>query len=217
MLLHNTQITVVDLSQPPHPEAELAEFLSPDERQRAGRFRFPHLQQRFRTGRGMLRLLLGRACGAPPTQFCFHYSPQGKPSLPDYPAMHFNVSHSGDLWACAISHGAPVGLDIEQVRPLEDCEGIARRFFTAGECEALHRLGPEAGHDAFLRCWTRKEAYIKALGEGLSRGLATFEVACGEAEISSIRDTFSADPWFVRSFTPAAGYVGALALPGLVP
>ena len=205
---HPIELTVIDLRNPPIDEDHLARFLSPDELQRAARFRFANLQERFRIGRGMLRVILGKACGSPPGDLCFDYSPQGKPSLP---GLHFNASHSGDLWACAVGGDHPIGLDIERIRPMPDHEAIARRFFAPIEWEAIIQYPPEERANAFFRCWTRKEAYIKALGDGLSRGLSTFHVSCDVREVSPVHDTLSSDKWSLKSFVPAEGYAGALA------
>ena len=198
----------MDLLNPPFPAEELALLLSTDELARVARFRFPHLQERFRIGRGMLRHLLAKAGNMPAERLCFAYSAEGKPM---FPGMHFNVSHSGDLWACAISRNSPVGLDIEQVRPMADYEALALRFFSSAEYQAIALLPEPKRRAAFFRCWTRKESYIKGLGEGLSRGLATFTVSCGQEEISLVEDTMSSEQWIVESFVPAPGYAGALA------
>jgi len=209
------QLTVIDLRTPPVAPDLLAEFLSADERERAGRFRFPHLRERFRNGRGMLRHLLAQICGIAPEDLDFAYSEKGKPSLPEFSELEFNVSHSGDLWACATGWGAPLGIDIEQIRPMPDCELIARRFFAPSECSALSCF-PEPGKPAaFFRCWTRKEAYIKALGDGLSRDLGSFTVSFVDEEFSQVRDFVTAEQWQVRSFEPAPGYAGALVTRGV--
>ncbi len=208
-------VTVTDLRAPPfHPDL-LAGFLSPDEQDRAARFRFPYLRERFRNGRGMLRHLISQASGVPPSQLQFTYSDKGKPSLQNFPELQFNVSHSGDFWACAIGSGPPLGLDIEQIRPMPDCNAIARRFFARSECSALNCIDEREKPAAFFRCWTRKEAYIKAIGDGLSRDLGSFTVSCMDEEFSMVRDLVTAEQWQVRSFEPAPGYAGALVTRGI--
>ena len=211
---HDVELTVIRLHAPPVAADILASFLSDDERERAARFKFPELQDRFRVGRGMLRLKLGQVCGIPPDEIEFAYSSFGKPSLPHFPDVQFNASHSGDLWACAIGGTSPLGLDIEEVRPMRDLDGIAQRFFAPAEWAVIqtHPSG-EPRTAAFFRCWTRKEAYIKALGDGLSRGLATFTVSCDEQEFSTVDDSLSPQRYLIRSFVPAPGYQGALAIP----
>ena len=208
--MNEIQLTVIALARPPVAAETLAAFLSPDEEARAARFRFPELGARFRVGRGMLRFMLGQHSGVPPERLCFAYSELGKPSLPSFPEVHFNASHSGDVWTCAIGN-APLGIDVEQVRDMTDHQSIARRFFSPAEYESLCSIPPEERKFAFYRCWTRKEAYVKALGQGLARGLATFTVSAGDEEISSVQDTLNSDAWSVRAFAPAPGYVGAIA------
>lgn len=212
---HDVELTVIRLHEPPLDADTLASFLSDDERERAARFKFPELQKRFRVGRGMLRLRLGHVCGVTPDRITFAYSSFGKPSLPDFPDIHFNASHSGHLWACAIGGTSPLGLDIEEVRPMRDLDGIAQRFFAPEEWNAIRiHDSDEPRLTSFFRCWTRKEAYIKALGDGLSRGLATFTVSCEEQEFSVVEDSLSPERYSIRSFVPAPGYQGALATRG---
>ena len=148
----------------------LAPILSPDERARALRFRFDHHRTAYVTGRGMLRLLLGRYLDSDPARLSFVPSPMGKPALAvehNRDSIRFNVSHSNDLVLYAVTRDQEVGVDLEHVRPLADMEKIAKRFFTARECAVLELISPEARETAFYTCWTRKEAYLKALGGGL--------------------------------------------------
>jgi len=209
------RLTVLDLRAPPVPPQMLSAFLSDDERKRAARFHFPHLQENFRNGRGMLRNVLSAACSVPAAQLRFTYSDKGKPSLPDFPHLEFNVSHSGDLWACAVSESSVLGLDIERIRPMPDCDAIALRFFAPSEREALNTFAEEDKAAAFFRCWTRKEAYIKALGDGLSRDLSSFTVSCADEEFSTVRDLVTFESWHLQSFAPAPGYAGAVTTPDI--
>lgn len=148
-------------------------ILSADERARAGRFFFEHLQRRYTLARAALRVLAGRHLSRAPESLPIAYAGHGKPRLPDS-RLQFNLSHSGDLAAYAFSNDVEVGIDIEQIRPVSDRRSIARRFFSARECRALEEEEPAGGDAAFFRCWTRKEAYIKAIGAGLSVPLAGF-------------------------------------------
>jgi 4'-phosphopantetheinyl transferase len=205
-------ITVISFTAPPLAPELLAQLLCPGELERAERFRFPHLRERFRVGRGMLRSLLAKHCGTAAQQLRFEYSEYGKPSLRGFPDCTFNVSHSGDLWACAIGSGSAFGIDIEHKRPLPDRDALAHRFFAPAEHQAINAY-PEADRSAaFYRCWTRKEAYLKALGFGLSKGLASFEVSCSEAATSAICDRASSDQWFAHDLQLPDGYAGALVL-----
>ncbi|MDQ6677728.1 MAG: 4'-phosphopantetheinyl transferase superfamily protein [Acidobacteriota bacterium] len=210
--LHNVSVLVADLTRPPLSAAELWQTLSPDEHARAERFRFPHLRDRFRTGRGLLRVLVAQYCKADARELAFSYTAMGKPILPTCLDFSFNVSHSGDLFAAAVSRWGPVGIDIESIRPMHDLQSLARRFFALPEYTAIEGLD-EAGRPlAFFRCWTRKEAYLKARGDGLSKGLSTFHVSCGEEETSPICDASNLEQWVSHAFEPAPGYVGALAV-----
>jgi len=210
--LHNTAILVADLKQPPLTPGELWLTLSSDEHARAARFRFPHLRDRFRTGRGMLRVLLAHYCHAEPHELTFSFTGNGKPVLRDYPSVAFNVSHSGDLFAAAVGGPDPVGIDVESIRPMHDLQSLTRRFFALPEYNAIESLDEADRLLAFFRCWTRKEAYLKALGEGLSKGLSTFHVSCGPEQTSRVFDASSPQQWLSHQFEPAPGYVGALAV-----
>jgi len=210
-------VTVIDLAAPPIAPEQLATLLSPEEQQRAERFRFSHLRERFRIGRGMLRTLLAAYCKVAPEALRFAYSEYSKPSLPEFPNCSFNVSHSGDLWACAIGTGAPLGIDIEHIRPLPDRDALARRFFAPAEHQAINSYAEADRAAAFYRCWTRKEAYLKALGFGLSKGLASFEVDCSEAATSCIRDPTSPTIWMAHDLALPLGYAGALVIAAHTP
>lgn len=151
--------------------------LSDDERARANRFRFERLKMEYTIARGALRYILGFYLSVPPKDIRFHYGPNGKPKLA-IPAddIRFNVSHSASVAAYAIARGPEVGIDIEQIRAVPDMLAIAKRFFSVDETSDLESLGPECVERGFFYCWTRKEAYIKARGDGLSLPLSSFRV-----------------------------------------
>jgi len=164
------------------PEEEwerLGEFLSPEELARAGRFQFPGGRRRFVAARGQLRAALGRCLGIPPAAVAITTEDRGKPVLAPESApseLHFNLSHSGDAALLAITRAGPVGADLEQVRPLAEMDGLVTRFFSAGEQSAFARLAAAEKPPAFFRLWTRKEAWLKATGVGITRGLDQVEV-----------------------------------------
>lgn len=187
-----------------------ASTLDADERARAARFVLSEHGRRYTAARGALRELLGRYLDLPPAEVRFAYGQQGKPYLPGDP-FHFNLSHSEELAAVAVAQ-RPVGVDVERVRPLEDAAAIAERFFSPAECAALRSLPPEA----FFHCWARKEAYLKARGDGLTHPLDAFDVAVDPAAPARLL-AHRLDPdeprrWVLRALAPPAGYVGAVAI-----
>lgn len=152
-------------------------FLSDREQARAARFRFDRDRLRFTLATGWLRWVLGQARGDEPSHLTFEYGDHGKPALPGGPA--FNLSHSGDHVLLGVAEAGRLGVDIEVVRPMDDMEGLARRHFADEEVRALRGLPPEDRLRAFFRGWTRKEAFIKGLGRGLSVPLDSFAVDLG--------------------------------------
>ena len=161
------------LDASPERLAGLYDRLDAGERARAERYRMPITRRRFVAARGILRELLGAHPGIPPAQVRFVHNAWGKPEMAGGP--HFNLAHSGDLALYAIAE-REVGIDVERIRPLENLEGLAKRFFSPAESEALQRLPPTLRLKAFLTTWVRKEAYVKARGEGLHHPLTTFDV-----------------------------------------
>jgi 4'-phosphopantetheinyl transferase len=192
--------------------------LSADERERASRFRFEHLKTAFTLSRGILRVLLGSYLAIEPDRVRFAYEPRGKPrvAFPDTP-LEFNLAHSGKFATYAFAVGCELGVDIEEVRPARDQESIVRRFFSREEREEWLELDLSQRDEAFFRCWTRKEAYIKALGDGLSMPLDSFRMSLRQgvpaALIYAAGDPTAASKWSLCSLAPADGYIGSLAVP----
>jgi 4'-phosphopantetheinyl transferase len=155
--------------------AQLARLLSPDEAERAARFRFPLHERRYVVGRGLLRVVLSGYVACSPRDLVFRYNAFGKPYLDDV-ALAFNVSHAGGRMLIGVTPGFDVGVDIEAVRSEPLAEGVPEHFFSAREVEALFRLPESQRPSAFCTCWTRKEAFIKGHGEGLSLPLQDFDV-----------------------------------------
>lgn len=200
------------------PLAALARsLLSDDERERADRFRFPRLQTNFALSRGLLRALLARACRCAPSEVTFAYGAQGKPALANDADVRFNLSHSGEIAVYAVVSGFDVGIDVEQQRPMGDLDAIARRFFSPREQKALDNVCPERRLGAFFHCWVCKEAYIKALGKGLSL-LDSFSVSVLPGDGASLLEVRNQpdEPaaWSLATFTPATGYHAAVAVRG---
>ncbi len=153
----------------------LRALLTPDEIDRAERFTMERLTNRFILRRGLLRVLLGRCAGQAPERLRFDYGSHGKPALAGGPS--FNLADSEDSVAIAVAAEGRIGVDIERLRDIDSADGIADRFFHANECAALRALPPERRDEGFLLAWTRKEAFIKAAGLGLSMPLDQFAVA----------------------------------------
>ncbi len=200
---------------------QLLHLLSMDERARAERFIFLKDREHFIAARGLLRILLSRYLDLPPQQLSFSYSPFGKPSLDvesDRDSLRFNVSHSHGIALYAIARGREVGVDVEYVRADVAAEAIAEHFFSAREVERLRALPAEAQPLAFFHCWTRKEAFIKAMGEGLSFPLDEFDVSLSPEEPAALlgirNDTLEAARWSLQALPVEDGYVAALATQG---
>jgi len=213
----------VPLDPPAERVAACRRLLSPDEVARADRFRFDRHRRRYAVGRGVLRTLLGRYLGADPAAVVFCYGGNDKPYLADGtasrrgPALWFNLSNSEELAVVAFATSAELGVDVEALRPMPDALAIAERFFSAAEREAL-AAAPAAERDrAFFRCWTRKEAYLKAVGTGITVRLDAFDVTLGPAEPARMLaldgDPERAAAWRLHHLEPAPGYLGALAAP----
>jgi len=200
----------------------LEQSLSADEEQRMRRFRFDDDRRRYLIGRGLLRRLLGRYLELAPHQLRFDYTPFGKPHLASglvQRPLQFNVSHSGELLLIAIAAaGRTVGVDVEQIRPDVEVGAIAAHFFSPNEQSALGKLAGGPQVDAFFTCWTRKEAYIKAKGEGLSLPLDQFDVSLMPGEearlIETRPDPAEAFRWCLANLDVANGYKAALAVEG---
>lgn len=202
------------------PETVLTHYwndLSAEEQNRADRFRFEDLRRRYILSHGALRALLGYYTGRQRKELVLSYGPKGKPFLPADARLQFNTSHSADLALYAFTPGSGLGVDIEQIRPLDGLEAVASRFFCAREISELLSLPPESRVSGFFRCWTRKEAYIKAVGDGLSINLDAFQVTFlpqDPPRLASANSTQNDWAWMLHHLDPAPGYVGALAYEG---
>lgn len=204
----------VRLEQPPELQEQYQDLLDDDERARAARFHFDHHRRHFVVGRGFLRTLLGRYLDARPEEVCFSYGAYGKPLLDGAhreSRLRFNASHSGDwaIYGFVLEH--EIGVDVEYVKPDFASEGIAERFFSTREVEALNGVAEEEKPAAFFRCWTRKEAYIKAIGSGLSHPLDTFDVTLAPGEPAAL---LNVKGWSLFDLDVAPGYAAALAVAG---
>lgn len=215
---NEVHVWAVALALPPAEIDALARLLSAEERHRAQQFKFPHLRHRFIVGRAALRSLLGRYLERAPAGLEFDYTARGKPELtgPGAGQWHFNLAHSHDLALIAVTQAAAVGVDVERIRPMPDAVGIAERFFSPRELAALRGVAPAARDAAFFRLWTRKEAWLKATGDGISESLSKIEVAFLREEtprvVAIAGDATAAEAWSLCALNPADGFVGALAM-----
>ena len=200
----------------------LQQILTADEQVRAERLYFPKDRQHFVVARGVLRLILSRYLDMEPYQLRFCYNRYGKPGLvtsSGQEALSFNVSHSCGLALYAVTRSREIGIDLERIRRDFACEQIAERFFSPREKATLRALqAKKVKHRAFFNCWTRKEAYIKARGEGLSLPLDQFDVSLAPEEPATLLD-MRGDPreasrWSLQELFPGSGYVAALAVEG---
>jgi 4'-phosphopantetheinyl transferase len=187
--------------------------------ERAGRFHFARDRDHYTVARAVLRDILGRYLGLAPASLRFKYNPFGKPSLDDGArGVRFNLSHSGGIALYAVALGREVGVDVEQLKDEMDCGGVAERFFSPSEVAALRTLPPEAQKRAFFDCWTRKEAYVKARGDGLSLPLDSFDVSVAPGEPAALLrtrdDACEASRWTLRELSTEPGYAAALAVEG---
>jgi 4'-phosphopantetheinyl transferase len=190
-------------------------LLSSEEHSRAARFHFARDQRRYTVARGALRVLIGRYEQMPPEQVRFGQNDFGKPLLAHDTDLAFNISHSQDLALLAFTRGRLIGLDVEFRRPLTDAEDIAQHNFSASEYNIFHQLPPEQKTEAFFNCWTRKEAFIKAIGEGLSHPLGTFDVTFVPGDTARFLRIDGEDvvDWNLQTLHPHPDFAAAIAVP----
>jgi 4'-phosphopantetheinyl transferase len=218
---HEVHVLRTGLDADPAALGRWRETLSAEELARAERFHAPIDRDRYTAGRGILRALLARYLGTPAGDLRFCQNAHGKPALTpgSGPAdLRFNLSHSHGLALFAFTLGREVGVDVEYVRPSLAEKRLAERFFSPLEVDALRALPPSAQPEAFFHCWTRKEAYIKARGAGLSIKLASFTVSLAPDTFRHLpitgHDGPEAGRWWLRPLAPGEGYVGAVAAEG---
>jgi 4'-phosphopantetheinyl transferase len=213
------EVVVTRLDVVPEAVRASAELLSDAERQRASCFVFDRDRRRFTVARARLRRLLSARLGMRPESVELVYGAHGKPALARRCAgsdLRFNVSHSDDVAVYAFSPGREIGIDIESVRVIRDAEDIAVRFFSRRENEAYRALDPRDRPLGFFNCWTRKEAFIKALGGGLSYPLDRFDVSLAPGEPAKILRVESTpgshSGWTLHSFSPGSRLIGAIVV-----
>ena len=219
-------VWAIDLDDPRALRGDGVESLSVDERERARRFRFDKMRARWLAGRVALRRILARELRVRPEEVEYRVLEHGKPALagPHAAALEFNLSHSGACGLVGTSREVPLGVDVEEVTPIDDIRAVAERHFAPEECECLFALEGAAQVEGFYRYWTRKEAYIKALGTGLGHALDRFAVTQEPDDCRFLHldgDAAAARGWTLAHLRPSdaldgAGerrFVGAVALP----
>ena len=208
-----------DLDQAAAVHYQFLQMLSVDEHMRAGRFHFERDQKRFIARHGILRELLGSYLGVKANEIRLSMGKNGKPRIAETSGkgtVHFNLSHSDGLALFAFARNHEIGVDLEHIRDISEMEQIVDRFFSPGEKTFLRVLPQNLRRNAFFNCWTRKEAFIKAIGVGLSWSLDKFDVApvSGEGETPPIsaRDLGEDADWAIHTLKPDSEFVGALAV-----
>jgi 4'-phosphopantetheinyl transferase len=218
---NDVQLWRLDLQTLAVSEDRWQRLLSADEQVRAKRFLSVRARQEFVVTHGLLRTVLAAYLDADPKKLTFRHSPKRKLSLgPQYAdsGVTFNLSHTGGLALLAFSRSRELGVDVERVRQDLDVDAIARRYFSLHEQKQLATVNSEERYETFFRCWTRKEAYIKANGEGLSLPLDQFDVSLAIGDTNALLTTrpygSEAARWSLREVPAGPGYVAALCVAG---
>ena len=209
--------------QPPGNARDLEKRLPLDsaELERVARYRRPLDGVKFALGRSFMKRTLARYLGIPVASLTLDVDPNGKPHIaPDLPGsdLSFNLSHSGELALLAVSQGIPLGIDLEHIHPIDRLERLIARCMTREESHSLRSSSDQELLDGFFRLWTRKEAFLKGLGSGLSRDPAHTSVLHPDRPALLPEDSGPSEPlpvgWSIIDLEPADGYVGALAIQG---
>ena len=215
----DVHIWAAHLDLPRETLARLAAILSREEQGRAARFRFETHRDRFIAARGVLRSLLAKYLERAPHELQFEYGPKGKPTLAIRFAesgLFFNLTHSENLALVAVTRLGPIGVDVEQIRSVPDTEELVARFFSARENALFQTLPANQKNIAFFNLWTRKEAWLKATGEGIGHLLNRVEVTFLPGEPAQLlflpaqSGLFS--NWALQELKPAKGFIAAVAL-----
>jgi 4'-phosphopantetheinyl transferase len=200
---------------------KLYQTLSIDERVRAERFHFEKDRRWFIAARGILREILGCYLGVEPNAFRFCYGRNGKPRLAGISgkeAIYFSLSHSEGIALYGFTRNHEIGVDIEYMRDISEMDQIVERFFSVREKRVFHTLPENQKKEAFFKCWTRKEAYLKAVGDGLSRPLESFDVTLGRGEPAILlrmeEGSNVAFRWSIQDLKPTLGFAAAIAVEG---
>jgi 4'-phosphopantetheinyl transferase len=217
-----TQVFTFKLDLSPAELAEQVRTLNEEELDRAARYRFERDRNRFLAARGILRDILASCLGIHARAVDFIVGPRGKPSLSgncDAVGLQFNLSHCGGLALLGVTRDGPIGVDLEQVRHIPEATDLVRRFFSIREQAEYESLKEEDKLTAFFNLWTRKEAWLKATGDGISELLHRVEVSFAPGAVPALlalpAHLEAKGEWYLQALQPAPGFIGALALPSL--
>lgn len=200
----------IALNRPASVVSSLADVLDSSERAQASRLWEGPLRSRFIVAHGAARQIIAQYLDIPAPIVQLERAPGGKPRVRGS-ALSFNLTQSGGVAVCAISNGGRLGVDVEQIRSISNADAMAERMFAPGEVRQYVAMPPADRQAAWFSCWTRKEAFLKATGELHQRALDSFEVDLSPGA-SNPRVTVQAEKgWWMRSFSPGQGYVGAVA------
>tara|TARA_B110000046_G_scaffold8957_1_gene9091 strand:+ start:496 stop:1272 length:777 start_codon:yes stop_codon:yes gene_type:complete len=196
-------------------------LLSLDEKEKASRFHFEKDRDRYILARGVLRKMLAFYLDKKPIEVSFDYNCYGKPTLTNdrvHENLRFNMSHSGGIALIAFSRGRKIGVDIERVNNEFDYDQIVQTFFSKNEIGSIKKTENDKRHMAFFRFWTRKEAFLKGIGEGLSYPMKEVDVFLQSCEDWSLIQTFNKNSgqefWYGKDLFPHSGYAAAIAVQG---
>jgi 4'-phosphopantetheinyl transferase len=219
----NDRVGTVDiwranLTLPPGELSRISSCLTYEERQRAGRFRLQCDRDRFVASRGLLRHILASYLDRSPRGIHFGYAAQGKPFLPEYPELRFNLSHAADLVIIGVTRGRELGLDVESLFSEAVMNEVSNRVLSHPERLVFDRLDASQRREWFVRLWTRKEAYIKADGRGMSLPLEHIDVSSRLGRVRLLGESpgeWSLSPeWTIRAIPVGPGYRASLASEG---
>ncbi len=222
-MLAENEVHIWQLKLPQQDNLILQSFglLSGDEIIRAGKYKFSEDHNNFIASRGVLRIIIGKYLDVQPENIKFSYTSYGKPflSITEYPiGLNFNLSDTKGLVLYAFTLINEIGIDVEHLHEIKDMEAVAARFFSVNEVQRLKQVALEKRDDAFLSCWTLKEAYIKAIGEGLSCPLDQFEMAFNEEEMPALLlakwDKNEKERWKMYRVQSPEGYIASMAVEG---
>ena len=216
LLDQEIHIWQASLDQLPATLARFSETLSEDEQTRARRFHFERDREHYIAGRGILRQVLGQYLGLAPEKVEFVYGDHGKPALPGDSPLRFNLAHSNDRMLLAVTLRHEIGIDLEYLHLIPEADGIAKNYFTKAENKAMRSLPESQKLEGFFAHWVCKEAYLKALGDGLAKPLEAFEVLPTirkpQGLLKVADQPEESKRWHFQVLRPMDGYIAALAV-----